>query len=195
MELLLLSSFSAGIVLSSTGKLSSSGRDLTHMVLFLSGLGVELTDMMSSILTELQVIVLALKLPVAICKHFYNKCYSNVICLYCDNIKVLDHIFSCVFDATAQLQLFVDSASAWRAVFGLSYASSYVSQMLSNCLTDLELVVLLCKGFVLVNWYQEATFCFDNSKTVYDKVVEFVRGLCLSLEIIFGWSALNIVLL
>ncbi|KAG9298538.1 hypothetical protein G9A89_018897 [Geosiphon pyriformis] len=38
MELLLLSSFSAGVVLPSTERLSSSGRDLIYMVLFLSDL-------------------------------------------------------------------------------------------------------------------------------------------------------------
>ncbi|KAG9298541.1 hypothetical protein G9A89_018900 [Geosiphon pyriformis] len=89
-------------------------------------------------------------LSVVVHKHLYNKYYPSVMCLYCGNVEVLDHVFSCVFDATAWLQLFIDFAFAWRAISGLSHAFSYVLQMLSNCLTDLELVASLCKDFVLM---------------------------------------------
>ncbi|KAG9303135.1 hypothetical protein G9A89_005093 [Geosiphon pyriformis] len=115
------------------------------------------------------------KLPIVVYKCLYDKHYSSVVCLYCGNVEVLDHVFSCAFDATAWLQLFIDFAFAWRAISGLSYASSRVLQMLSNCLADLELVALLCKNFVLMDWYQKAAFCFDDSKTVSDRVVEFVH--------------------
>ncbi|KAG9306162.1 hypothetical protein G9A89_016066 [Geosiphon pyriformis] len=114
------------------------------------------------------------RLPINIHKHLYDKCYPSVVCLYCGNIEVSDHVFSCAFDATAWLQLFVDFASAWRIVFGLSYTSSLVLQMLSDCLTNLSLVAFLCKDFVLVDWYQKAASCFDDSKTASDKMVEFV---------------------
>ncbi|KAG9288609.1 hypothetical protein G9A89_006710 [Geosiphon pyriformis] len=93
------------------------------------------------------------RLPVAVHKCLYNKCYPSVVCLYCGNVKVSDHVFFCVFDTTAQLQLFIDFASAWKAVSGLFHVSSYVLQMLSNCLADLELVALLYKDFMLVDWY------------------------------------------
>ncbi|KAG9305073.1 hypothetical protein G9A89_007713 [Geosiphon pyriformis] len=120
------------------------------------------------------------RLPVAVRKCLYDRCYPSVICLYCGDIELSDHVFSCMFDMAAWFQLFVDFVSTWRTVFGLSYTSSYVSQMLSNCLADLELVALLCKGFVLVNWCQKATSCFDNSKVAFGKVIEFVHDLCLS---------------
>ncbi|KAG9301965.1 hypothetical protein G9A89_021009 [Geosiphon pyriformis] len=105
---------------------------------------------------------------------------AGFLCLYCGNVELSDHVFSCMFDAAAWFQLFVDFASTWKTVSGLSYASFHVSQMLSNCLADLKLVVLLCKSFVLMDWCQEATSCFNNSKVVSGKVVEFVRSLCLS---------------
>ncbi|KAG9302504.1 hypothetical protein G9A89_007208 [Geosiphon pyriformis] len=105
------------------------------------------------------------RLPIAVRKHLYDKHYPSVMCLYCGDIEVSDH-----------LQLFVDFAFAWRAVSGLSHALSHVSQMLSDCLTDLGLVVSLYKSFVLVNWYQKATSCFGDSKTASDKVIEFVRA-------------------
>ncbi|KAG9297803.1 hypothetical protein G9A89_000108 [Geosiphon pyriformis] len=228
-ELPLLSSFGAGMVLSLIGRLSSSERDLTHVHLHDSGsldasssslndavvknilkfhefrlvcdqlsgigasgfsvymngffcslgsvdmkagtaaffkninlgLGVEVSGMVFSILVELQVIVLAFenlnigwhkagsflpgsrnvlfwlmavlfletldtlfmiffslfimhagKLPVAIRKHFYDKHYPSVMCLYYGDVKILDHVFSYVFDAAAQFQLFVDFVSA-----------------------------------------------------------------------------------
>ncbi|KAG9294474.1 hypothetical protein G9A89_001979 [Geosiphon pyriformis] len=53
---------------------------------------------------------------------------------------------------------------------GLFYASFHVSQMLSSCLVDLRLVALLCKGFVLVDWYQKAASCFDDTKIASDPI-------------------------
>ncbi|KAG9293940.1 hypothetical protein G9A89_019278 [Geosiphon pyriformis] len=91
------------------------------------------------------------RLPIAIYKCLYDKHYPSVVCLYCGDVKVLDHVFSCAFDAAVWLQLFVDFASAWRVVSGLSHASFLVSQMLFDCLTDLGLVASLCKDFVLVD--------------------------------------------
>ncbi|KAG9291656.1 hypothetical protein G9A89_022075 [Geosiphon pyriformis] len=114
------------------------------------------------------------KLSVGIHKCLYDKYYSSVVYLYCGDVKVSDHVFFCAFNVAAQLQLFVDFASTWRVVSGLFYALSLVSQMLSDHLTDLGLVASLYKGFVLMDWYQKATSCFDNSKTASDKMVEFV---------------------
>ncbi|KAG9294761.1 hypothetical protein G9A89_008240 [Geosiphon pyriformis] len=169
------------------------------------GLEVEVFDMVSSILVELQANVLALecvpnsssvhlfsdsqavldaslhhRLLVAIQKCLYDRHYPSVVCLYYSNIELLDYVFSCAFNVAAQFQLFVDFVSTWRTVSGLFHVFSHVSQMLYNCLADLEFVASLCKGFVFVNWCQEATSCFNNSKVVFDKVVEFVCSLCLS---------------
>ncbi|KAG9289472.1 hypothetical protein G9A89_008033 [Geosiphon pyriformis] len=35
------------------------------------------------------------QLPVAVRKWLYNRLYPSVLCLYCGNVEVLDHVFSC----------------------------------------------------------------------------------------------------
>ncbi|KAG9307279.1 hypothetical protein G9A89_017107 [Geosiphon pyriformis] len=45
------------------------------------------------------------QLPVAVCKHLYDKGYSSVMCLYCGNVEVLDHIFFCPHNAANCAQL------------------------------------------------------------------------------------------
>ncbi|KAG9298770.1 hypothetical protein G9A89_012838 [Geosiphon pyriformis] len=39
------------------------------------------------------------QLPVAMCKQLYDKSYPSVVCLFCGDVEVLDHAFSCLFDA------------------------------------------------------------------------------------------------
>ncbi|KAG9289210.1 hypothetical protein G9A89_022520 [Geosiphon pyriformis] len=38
-------------------------------------------------------------LPVAVCKPLYNRSYSSVICLFCSDVKISNHVFFCPFDA------------------------------------------------------------------------------------------------
>ncbi|KAG9284843.1 hypothetical protein G9A89_003766 [Geosiphon pyriformis] len=38
------------------------------------------------------------QLPVAVQKHLYDKCYPSVLCLYCGNVEVSNHVFSSVVD-------------------------------------------------------------------------------------------------
>ncbi|KAG9297817.1 hypothetical protein G9A89_000122 [Geosiphon pyriformis] len=45
------------------------------------------------------------RLLVVVCKWLYNKCYPNVVCLFCGNVKVLDHVFSCPFDVADHAHL------------------------------------------------------------------------------------------
>ncbi|KAG9305003.1 hypothetical protein G9A89_007406 [Geosiphon pyriformis] len=52
------------------------------------------------------------RLPVAVCKCLYDKYYPSVVCLYCDDVEVSDHVFFCAFNAAVWLQLFVDFVSA-----------------------------------------------------------------------------------
>ncbi|KAG9288561.1 hypothetical protein G9A89_003436 [Geosiphon pyriformis] len=51
------------------------------------------------------------RLPVAIQKRLYDRCYSSVVCLYCSDVELSDYVFSYAFDVTAWFQLFVDFAS------------------------------------------------------------------------------------
>ncbi|KAG9298948.1 hypothetical protein G9A89_015970 [Geosiphon pyriformis] len=89
------------------------------------------------------------------------------------------HFVCDIFWSIHRVSWEIGSGAKIRTVSGLFHASFHVLQMLSNCLADLELVVSLYKGFVLVDWCQKATSCFDSSKVVSGKVVEFVRSLCL----------------
>ncbi|KAG9302252.1 hypothetical protein G9A89_008743 [Geosiphon pyriformis] len=98
--------------------------------------------------------VLYHQLPVAVCKHLYDRCYPSVICLYCDNVKVSDHVFSCPSDASACIWLVDVHVSAWEAYTGFSRSSSCVSQLLSNCVsgaavgTDSKVAALTVMNFV-----------------------------------------------
>ncbi|KAG9288596.1 hypothetical protein G9A89_006697 [Geosiphon pyriformis] len=84
------------------------------------------------------------RLLIAVRKCFYDKHYPSIVCLYCDNVEVLDHVFSYVFDAAAWFQLFIDFAFAWRAISGLFHASSCVLQMRPfSALITLRLHLLL----------------------------------------------------
>ncbi|KAG9286454.1 hypothetical protein G9A89_014620 [Geosiphon pyriformis] len=62
------------------------------------------------------------RLPVAVQKCIYNKCYSSVLCLYCGKIEVSDHVFSCVVDDLARHQLMSICASD-LLVFSALYKS------------------------------------------------------------------------
>ncbi|KAG9304409.1 hypothetical protein G9A89_019971 [Geosiphon pyriformis] len=66
------------------------------------------------------------QLFVAVRKHLYNKCYSSVICLYCGDVEVSNHVFSCSSDVSAHAQLVDIHASAWKAHTGFSRSSSCV---------------------------------------------------------------------
>ncbi|KAG9297381.1 hypothetical protein G9A89_009465 [Geosiphon pyriformis] len=35
-------------------------------------------------------------LSVTVWKQLYNRCYSSMLCLYCDKVEISDHVFSCM---------------------------------------------------------------------------------------------------
>ncbi|KAG9284150.1 hypothetical protein G9A89_022924, partial [Geosiphon pyriformis] len=45
------------------------------------------------------------RLPVAVCKCLYNRFYPSVLCLYCSEVEVSDHVFSCGVNDSAWRQL------------------------------------------------------------------------------------------
>ncbi|KAG9298031.1 hypothetical protein G9A89_018859 [Geosiphon pyriformis] len=99
------------------------------------------------------------QLFITVHKQLYDKCYSNVVCLFCDNVEVLDHAFSCPFDAAGHVQLLNTHASVWDVYFGLFCSSSCVLQLLFICVSDVavntivdqHIVDFVCK-FCLVFW-------------------------------------------
>ncbi|KAG9307796.1 hypothetical protein G9A89_023361 [Geosiphon pyriformis] len=119
-------------------------------------------------------------LPVAVRKRLYDRRYSSVVCLFCGNVEISDHVFSCPHDITDRVCLLDAHASAWEALFGLSRSSSCVLQMLASCISEVKIGVALCKGFVFDDWFCESVSVFKNSKEGTKKIVSFVHEFCLT---------------
>ncbi|KAG9303436.1 hypothetical protein G9A89_013762 [Geosiphon pyriformis] len=120
------------------------------------------------------------RLPVAVQKHLYDKGYPSVMCLFCGNVEISDHVFSCPFDAGDHVWLMNAHASVWEMHSGLSYSTSCVLQLLSACISNAVVDVAICKGFVFNKWYHESFSVFKDSKTVAQNIMAFVRDFCLA---------------
>ncbi|KAG9284423.1 hypothetical protein G9A89_023680 [Geosiphon pyriformis] len=91
-------------------------------------------------------------LPVAVRKRLYNKRYSGVLCLSCGEVKMSNHVFTCVSDAGVREEVLAKAFISWTSLLGVvSLASSAVLQDLSWCSLDVGLYSVLCKRFVLRN--------------------------------------------
>ncbi|KAG9289727.1 hypothetical protein G9A89_014462 [Geosiphon pyriformis] len=112
------------------------------------------------------------RLPVAVRKRLYDRIYSSVVCLFCDEVEVLDHVFSCSFDADSCTSLLDTLAAAWEMRSGLFHFSSCVLQLLSTCISDVAVSTALCKDF--------SVSVYKDPKMVVVKVVDFVQKFCLA---------------
>ncbi|KAG9293915.1 hypothetical protein G9A89_019253 [Geosiphon pyriformis] len=88
-------------------------------------------------------------------KCLYNRLYFGVLCLYCGDIEMPDHVFSCRIDR---------SVRHWILE----------SHLLSSCGSDFPVFIALYKGFIFSGWYHEAVSIFHDSKIAGLKVVKFV---------------------
>ncbi|KAG9294436.1 hypothetical protein G9A89_001941 [Geosiphon pyriformis] len=70
------------------------------------------------------------QLPVVICKHLYNKCYLSVVCLFCGNVKISDHVFTCVSNTAVHACLLDSHAAIWKSLSGLVWSSLCVMQLM-----------------------------------------------------------------
>ncbi|KAG9305915.1 hypothetical protein G9A89_016568 [Geosiphon pyriformis] len=57
------------------------------------------TSCISSMLCTYVMKTVHRRLPVAVRKRLYDKCYPNVLCLFCDEVEFSDHIFTCVYES------------------------------------------------------------------------------------------------
>ncbi|KAG9285783.1 hypothetical protein G9A89_013208 [Geosiphon pyriformis] len=105
--------------------------------------------------------------------------YSSVICLFCGDIEVLDHVFSCPFDAAGCAWLVEIYASAWEAHSGLSCSSLCVLQLLFTCFSNVGVDTTLCKGFVFKKWYCKSVTVFRDFKIAAQNIMAFVHEFCL----------------
>ncbi|KAG9290885.1 hypothetical protein G9A89_011035 [Geosiphon pyriformis] len=62
---------------------------------------------------------------------------------------------------------------------GLFHSSSYVLQLLSTCILDVTINMVLCKSFVFGNWYCKSVSVYKDSKVAVVNVMNFVCEFCL----------------
>ncbi|KAG9293420.1 hypothetical protein G9A89_009144 [Geosiphon pyriformis] len=118
-------------------------------------------------------------LPVVVRKRLYDKRYPSVMCLFCGDVEISDHVFSCPFNAGDHARLMNAYASVWETCSGLFHSTSCVSQLFSACASDAVVSTAICKGFVFNEWYRESLFVFKDSKTTAQNIVAFVCEFCL----------------
>ncbi|KAG9306884.1 hypothetical protein G9A89_002553 [Geosiphon pyriformis] len=119
-------------------------------------------------------------LPVAVQKHIYNKYYLSVLCLYCGEVEVSNHVFSCVVDDSACYQVLEFCMSSWKVLSGLSFPFLCVLQMLLTCALDFLVSSAFYKGFVFNEWLRKAISVFYNPKVAGVKIANFVCSICLA---------------
>ncbi|KAG9289900.1 hypothetical protein G9A89_010206 [Geosiphon pyriformis] len=112
-------------------------------------------------------------LPVAVRKQLYNRLYSSVLCLYCGDIEVSDHVFSCEIDDSAWHRLLDSHINTWKTLSGSSVFSSCLLQLLSFCVSGSLVSMALHKSFVFDNWFCKAVSIFYSSKVACLKVIDF----------------------
>ncbi|KAG9306299.1 hypothetical protein G9A89_018182 [Geosiphon pyriformis] len=66
------------------------------------------------------------RLSVAVRKRLYDRRYSSVVCLFCSDVEISDHVFLCLHDAADCACLLDAHALTWEALSGLSHSSSCV---------------------------------------------------------------------
>ncbi|KAG9290922.1 hypothetical protein G9A89_011072 [Geosiphon pyriformis] len=91
------------------------------------------------------------KLPVAIRKKLYNKCYPSVLCLLCGGVEFFDHAFTCVHESGVRGEILAEASAYWSALAGGSPTST------------------------ILEWYEEACSIFENSKVAAAQIVNYVR--------------------
>ncbi|KAG9291666.1 hypothetical protein G9A89_022085 [Geosiphon pyriformis] len=119
-------------------------------------------------------------LLIAVRKHLYDKCYSSILCLYCGEVKMFDHVFSCMINISACHKILESCTFSWRDFSGYFLPLSSVLQLLSVCALDFLVFSAFFKSFVFNGWFSEAVSVFNDSKVAKIKVAEFVYSLCLT---------------
>ncbi|KAG9290537.1 hypothetical protein G9A89_020907 [Geosiphon pyriformis] len=121
------------------------------------------------------------RLPVAVQKRLYNKVYPGVSCLFCGDVELPDHGFTCVKDASVWSDILGDFGGLWRTLMSPNLLlPSFVLQDFSLGVSDVRLYSVFCKRFVLKSWMDEATVSFSNKKKVAIVIVNFIHRLAKS---------------
>ncbi|KAG9292913.1 hypothetical protein G9A89_016275 [Geosiphon pyriformis] len=118
------------------------------------------------------------RLSVTVHKCLYDRLYPSIVCLFCGNVEIFDHVFFCSFDTVGHEHLMNTYAAVWEARSGLSCSFSCISQLLSTCASNCVVGVALCKGFVFNNWYRESVSVFKDPKVAACNMMSFVCEFC-----------------
>ncbi|KAG9292177.1 hypothetical protein G9A89_023897 [Geosiphon pyriformis] len=87
------------------------------------------------------------RLPVAVRKRLYDKCYPSVLCLFCDEVEFSDHVFTCVYKSGIRGEILAEASARWSVLAGGPSAFAML-WVLSQCSIDVGLYTLVCKGKV-----------------------------------------------
>ncbi|KAG9306310.1 hypothetical protein G9A89_018193 [Geosiphon pyriformis] len=120
------------------------------------------------------------RLPVAVQKRLYDKRYPSVLCLYCGEVEVSDHVFSCKVDESVWRQLLNSHVGSWKALSGSFHSFSGILQLLSSSVSDSSVSMALFKGFIFNGWFSKAVSIFHDPKIAVLEIVKFVRSLGLA---------------
>ncbi|KAG9300791.1 hypothetical protein G9A89_023589 [Geosiphon pyriformis] len=111
----------------------------------------------------------------------YNKDYLGVSCLFCGDMELSNHGFTCVKNASVWSDILGDFGGLWKTLMGPNLLlPSFVLQDLSLGVSDVGLYSVFCKGFVLKSWMDEAIVSLNDKKKVAFVVVDFVCHLAKS---------------
>ncbi|KAG9293644.1 hypothetical protein G9A89_018981 [Geosiphon pyriformis] len=121
---------------------------------------------------------------------FSNRCLPHMVSewfLQADDtivsdVEVLDHVFSCPFDAADHTHLMKAHTLAWKSCLDLSHSSFCILQLLHACVSNIAVSTALCKSFVFNNWYCESASIFKDSKVAAQNIVSFVHKFCLAFQ-------------
>ncbi|KAG9298929.1 hypothetical protein G9A89_015951 [Geosiphon pyriformis] len=117
-------------------------------------------------------------LPVAVKKRLYNRRYLGMLCLLCGEVELPNYVFTCALDAKVQEEILIEASVLWTSLLSVDGpAFSAVLQAFGQCSSDIGLYSVLCKRFVLRDWYEEAVNVFDGKKKAFCIIIEFIRWL------------------
>ncbi|KAG9303423.1 hypothetical protein G9A89_013749 [Geosiphon pyriformis] len=107
------------------------------------------------------------QLPVAVQKCLYNRHYPSVLCLYCGEIEVSDHLLD-------------SHVEVWKALSGSFFFSLDILHLLSSCVSDFSVFMALFKSFVFNGWFREVVCVFRDPKIAILEIIKFVHSLGLA---------------
>ncbi|KAG9298322.1 hypothetical protein G9A89_002810 [Geosiphon pyriformis] len=139
-----------------------------------AGLGFDVV--LDAMIVCINWVVIAMRLPVAVRKKLYDRCYPGVLCLLCGGVEFSNHSFTCTYESGIRDEILAETSAHWSVLADASsFSASTMLWVLFQCSVDVGLYTLICKGFVLNEWYKEACSVFNDKKVAVARITNFVR--------------------